>query len=200
MHDIDRTLNIDNLEYDDEFDFEGGSDSEYDFELDEEADDEFDFEGDSYDTEEELAAELMTVESDEELDEFIGSLVSKAWRSGKKAYHSRLGQVARRHIASAIRTGAKKGGAKIGEYVGDKAGGWLASKIEPEMELEVAKKLVRFAKDAAQKTKHVQSSQEAKRAIQMAAKKHIRPLLSPSGSSGNTGRWVRRGSKIIVMT
>ena len=201
MHDIDRTLNIDNLEYDDdELDFEDGFDSEDDFEFDLIDDFEFDFEGNYDDPEEELAAELTEVSSDEELDEFIGDLVSKAWKKGKQAYNSKKGRFVRKHIAGLIRAGAKGGGAKIGEYVGDKAGGWLASKIEPEMELEVAKKLVRFTNDAAQMTKNTQNSREAKRAIQITAKKHIKPLLASSGSSRNTGRWVRRGNKIIVMT
>lgn len=197
MHDIDRTLNIDNLEYDEdnEFDFEDSWHSENDFEFDFELDEELDEESD-----EELAAELMTVESDHELDEFIGKLVSKAWRRGKQALNSSKGKFLRRHLAGIVRAGAKGGGAKIGEYVGDKAGDWLAKKIEPEMELEVAKKLVRFTKEAAERTQNTKSPQHIKQVVRATAKKHLAPMLSQNGASKKTGRWVRQGKKIIVMT
>jgi uncharacterized protein (DUF697 family) len=230
MHDIDRTL----MEYESgmngyegEYAGEFGDEYEYEFEG---TYDEYD-EPEVFDEEEEmdLAAELLSVTDDEELDQFLGKLIKKVGSHARKFVKSSTG----RALGGLLKGVAKKAlpivGGALGTAIGGPAGGAIGGKLasaasrlfemeweglSPEdQEFEVAKRVVRLAGSAAQKAALAPSNMPpkaaAKAAVVAAAKKHAPGLLRPTpasatsmaGSPGarRTGRWIRRGSKIILM-
>jgi uncharacterized protein (DUF697 family) len=234
MHDIDRTL----MEYESgtngyegEHEAEFGDEYEYEFEGEYEAYEE----PEVFDEEEEmdLAAELLSVTDDEELEQFLGSLVKKVGRKARKFVKSGTG----RALGGLLKGVAKKAlpiiggaaGTALGGPVGGAIGGKLAATasrlfemelegLSPEdQEFEVAKRVVRLAGSAAKKAALAPSNMPpkaaAKAAVIAAAKRYapglLREVASPTDSpatsiadtsgAGRSGRWVRRGSKIILM-
>jgi hypothetical protein len=170
----------------------------------------------------ELAAELLEVRDEQELDRFLGDLVRKV--SGA------IGKVARSPLGRAI-GGALKGaagkllplaggalgtfvggplGAKIGSGLASMAGRALGLELEglshEDRELESAKHFVRFASDAVKNAVTAPPADPvatAQAAITQAAQRYAPGLLrNQSGSPqahGPGGRWVRRGRNIIVI-
>lgn len=230
MHDIDRTLmeyemEADDYEYDDEYETEYAA---YDDEYDDE------YEAGYYDTEvfdedevEALAAELLGVTDDAELEQFLGKLIKRAGRKVRKFVKSRAGRALGRTLKGIAKKALPIVGGAVGSVVGGPAGGAIGSQLasgagrvfgleleglSPEdQEFEVAKKVVRLAGDAAKKTAGAQTKMPpesaAKAGVAAAARKHA-PGLLRSGTSTmslglpgarHSGRWVRRGAKIVLM-
>lgn len=217
MHNIDRNL----AEFDTEMD-PYDTEMEYEFEYD---DSEYAFtEADEM----ELAAELLEVVDEDELDQFLGRVIRRVGRGVRRAVRSPVA----RALGGALRGVAKKAlpgvGAAIGTAIapglGTKVGGALGSAasnlfemelegLSPEdQEFEVARRFVQLAGDAARKAAAAvptASPQAAARsALVAAARKHAPGLLRPSMASsqevtptgsGRSGRWVRRGRKIVLM-
>jgi hypothetical protein len=174
----------------------------------------------------ELAAQLLEVADEAELDQFLGDLIKKAGRAVGKVVHSPIG----RAIGGALKSVAKKAlpiaggalgawvggplGAKIGSGLAGMAGKALGLELEglsqEDSEFEAAKQFVRFA---GQSVKNAVSSPAAtqnpmavaKAAISEAARVHAPGLVSAAGggggvaAGGKSGRWVRRGNTIVVM-
>ncbi len=210
-----------------EGDFE--SEGEYDGEYDSEYDGEFDGEGAFSPAEEmELAAELLTVSGEAELEQFLGKLIKKAWSGAKKFAGSSTGKA----LGGLLKGAAKKAlpvvGRAVGSYFGGPAGGAAGAKaasaagrlfglelegLSPEdREFETARRFVRFAGTAATKAatapRSAPPSRVASAALKSAARTHapgllragvLRPGLAPYRSSRRTGRWIRRNGKIIVL-
>lgn len=245
MHDLDRTLDASELEtggdyeagdygeYEYEGEFEGGDSDEWEAgafepEYDEEtfADD---TEGMFDESDEmELAGELLTVSSDEELEQFLGSLIKRVGRKVRKFAKSSTG----RALGGILKGAAKRAlpilgraaGTALGGPVGGALGGRLASVagrkifglelegLSPEdQEFEVAKRFVRFASAAAKNAAMMPSSappmSAAKIAVKKAARTHAPGLVGKRpgrgtpglGGSQRSGRWVRRGRRIVLM-
>ena len=207
----------------------GESESEYPGELEQsfESEGEYNSESPFNETEEmELAAELLTVQSEEELEQFLGKLFKKAGGFLK----SGIG----RQLTGAIKGIAKKalpvlGGAAgnfllpgIGGAMGSKlasaAGGMFGLELEglsyEDQEFEVAKQVVRLggaaANIAAQAPPSAPPTQAAQTALTSAAQQFAPGLLrSDAARSGmpqrrrcrhrSTGRWFRRGNGIILL-
>jgi uncharacterized protein (DUF697 family) len=154
----------------------------------------------------ELAAELLEVSSDEELDQFIGGLVKSAGKFVKSKTGRALGGVLKKVAKKALPVVGGLAGTALGTVVpglgnaiGGVAGtalGNMASNLfeleleglSPEdQEYEVARRYVRFASEAVkQAAKAPQSAppdQVAKAAVIAAARKHAPGLLSSSGVS-----------------
>lgn len=197
----------------------------------------------------ELASELLGVGDEQELEQFLGSLIKKAARAVGKVVHSPIGS----SLVGMLKSAAKKAlptiGAALGTAFGGPAGGalggTLASKagqmfglelegLSPEdQEYEVARRVVRLAGQAAQHAAQAPRSAPpravAQNAIVKAAQQHAPGLVNaamggqhrhhrhrhhpnaggpyygpegggavPSGVSGQSGRWVRRGRHIIL--
>jgi hypothetical protein len=222
VHDIDRTL----TELDTELDAFETDESELDGEFDTEQDTEYasDFEAPFDEVEElDLANELLSVASEEELDLFLGKLVGGAFKKLKKVARGFA-----RPLGGILKGIAKKalpfvGGALgsfipipgVGTAVGTALGGALSKALETEMEgvapeereLEMARRFVRVAGTAAQQVASAAPGADpvatAKQAVTAAAQQHV-PSLATSGGGvaggrAHRGRWVRRGSRIIVM-
>ncbi|HMO39596.1 MAG TPA: hypothetical protein PKC76_12020 [Saprospiraceae bacterium] len=249
MHDLDRTLQEleydqeqDGFEYDNEYDQEYGQahdeeyqdeyeyteeydDSEYEYESEYEYGDE---EGNALFTEEEemeLAAELLSVGSEEELDQFIGRMFRRAGHRLRK-FGRGLKKVAR-GAGRVVKSIAKKALPIAGRVVGGVFGGPLGSKLgatagraasrmfeleleslSPEdQEFEVARRVVRLAGSATKNAAKLGQQMPANRAIRQgfktAARRHAPGLLKPSkASSGKvqrSGKWIMRDNKIIVL-
>jgi hypothetical protein len=218
MHDIDRTL----MEYEPEMEFE--TDYEYgDFDYE-------DMEGVLDEAEEmTLAAELLGVMDEAELDEIFKNLFKKVGGKLGKFIKSPVGSALRGILKSA----AQKALPALGTVIGGPAGGALGSQLasagsqifgleleglsEEDQEFEMAKQFVRFAGTAAEMAANASPNVEpkiaAKSAAVTAAQQHAPGLLRPAGTSGpsmssmaatpmtgngRSGRWIRRGRKIIL--
>lgn len=227
---MDRTMQ--ELEYDDEFEFEEDEfeEDEFEYEDDEfefEFEDEFEYEtGGSPFTEEEemeLASELLAIGSEEELDQFLGKLVKKAWRGVKRFGKSKvwrgikkgLGKVAKVALPIAGRVAGSFFGGPIGGKIGGKLGSWVSNLFEMELEgmspedqeFEIARRFIRLAGTAAINASKAPSSAPVNRvvstAIKKAAKTHApgitrgrsKRLMSPSSRRGS---WKIVGKKVVL--
>jgi hypothetical protein len=175
----------------------------------------------------ELAAELLTVQSEEELEQFLGKLFKKAGGFLK----SGVG----RQLTGALKGIAKKAlpvlGAAAGNFILPGVGGAMGSKLASaaggmfgleleglsyeDQEFEVAKQVVRLggaaANIAAQAPPSAPPTQAAQTALTSAAQQFAPGLLrgSDPNRSGmyqgrrrrrrNEGRWIRRGNGIILL-
>lgn len=228
MHDLDRTqtethgdysgyeFESDTYESEDEYEGEYTQAFEYDFEaVFDEAD------------ELELAAELLEVSDEDELDQFIGNLIKKAASKLKKVVKGPLGKTLGGMIKGVAKTalpalGAAAGnfllpgvGGAIGGKLGSAAGSMMGLELEglsPEdQEFEVAKQVVRLGgeavKQAAQASANMPPQAAAQTAMVKSARKHAPGLVggtsqnrlnpSPTGVR-RSGRWVKRGNKVII--
>jgi hypothetical protein len=234
MHDIDRTQletgwETENFESDGEFELYdeayGEAEGELYGEMDEGVFDEVD--------EMELAADLLEITDEAELDLFLGNLIKKAGRAIGGAIRSPLG----RSLGGMLKGIAKKAlpmaGGALGNLIAPGAGGAMGSKLASaagglfglelegmsaeDQEFEVARRFVRLAgeatKNAAQMPPSTPPATAAQNAVAAAAQQHAPGLLRKGASNGatqrngagasrngttRTGRWVRRGRKIIV--
>jgi hypothetical protein len=174
----------------------------------------------------ELAAELLTVQSEVELEQFLGKLIKKAGGFLK----SGVG----RQLTGALRGIAKKAlpvlGGAAGNFLLPGVGGAIGSKLASaagnmfgleleglsyeDQEFEVAKQVVRLggaaANNAAQAPPTAPPAQAAQAALTSAAQQFAPGLLRPgAGPSGmqqrrrcrhrNTGRWVRSRNGIVLL-
>jgi len=166
----------------------------------------------------ELASELLEVQSEAELEQFLGDLISKAGKAIGSAVKSPVGQA----IGSALKGVAKQAlpiagtalGAYFGGPLGAKLGGGLASMAgdalgleleglsNEDREFEAAKQFVNLAGETV-KNALKQPNTTPMAALQMAAQTHAPGLLTgpPTGATRGgaaAGTWVRHGNKIIV--
>jgi hypothetical protein len=213
MHDLDHTT----MEISDEADgFEFGEEPEYTGE------------GESpfnQEQEEQLAAELLEINDEQELDQFLGSLFKKVRGFVGSALRSPLLRPLGGFLKGAIKkalpiAGGALGsmfvpgiGGQIGSRLASGAGSLLGLEFEglaPEdQEFEVAKRLVRMAgtamQNAAQST-GADPQSAAKSAVISAAQAHLPGLLQQQhGMTGRhrhrprSGRWYRRNRMIVLV-
>lgn len=211
MHDIDRTWS------------ELGSDTgvgESEFEFDQETDffQEMPF---NEMQEMELAADLLSVSNEEELNYFLGSLIKKAGKAVGSFVSSPTGKA----LGGILKQAAKKAlpvvGSAIGGYFGGSTGAKLGGKLassagsafgleleQDEQELEAARNFVKFAGSTVAKALQAPSGmppgQAAKQAAAAAAKAHLPGLLGGTttgsfGGKARSGKWYRRGGKVILV-
>jgi uncharacterized protein (DUF697 family) len=222
MHDIDRTL----AEFEPEMGAYETGQEEYEFQ------DEYEFEGSDTEAvfdemeEMELAAELLGVTDEAELDQFLGKLFKKVGGAVGKFVKSPVG----RTLGKVLKGVAKKalpvvGGALgsfvpgVGTAIGTTLGKAASNLFEVELEglspedqeFEVARRFVQLAgaaaKNAALAPPTANPQAAAKMALTAAAKKHAPGLLRGGAASsstaaagrGRSGRWIRRGRKIVLL-
>jgi uncharacterized protein (DUF697 family) len=225
MHNIDRTnLESNYGEYQTgEFGYEFSGDNEY------ETYGEYSQEGPFNEAEEmELAAELLSVSNEAELDQFLGDLIKKAGQAVGGIIKSPVGKA----LGGALKGVAKQALPAVGGVIGNALlpgiGGVVGSKLasatgkafgleleglsHEDQEFEVAKGVVRLAGAAAGNAAQASPSAPPKQVVQTAlteaAKSHAPGLLSgaqPQARPGqkcqhqSTGRWIRRGNTITLM-
>jgi hypothetical protein len=154
--------------------------------------------------EDELAAELLEVGNEQELDHFLGSLISKAVGTIRRAVNTPIGKA----LGGVLKQVAKKAlpiaGGALGTFIGGPAGGLIGSKLaslagdafgleweglSPEdRDFEMARRYVRFAGHAAKRAAaappHVDPQTVVKDAVVDAAKKFAPGLLTPTTGVG----------------
>ena len=172
----------------------------------------------------ELAAELLSVSNEAELDQFLGKLFKKAGAFVSSA----LGQDLMDQVKQLARKALPMLGSAIGNMVvpgvggivgGKLAGSLLGLELEglsyEDQEFEVAKQIVRLsgaaARNAAESGEYGPPAQVANEAFAAAAQQYAPGLMRnrrPRYSSrrgrrcsrcGNSGRWVRRGNAILLL-
>ena len=196
MHDIDRT-SLETFEYD------------------------FESEGEGYLLNEaeiaELASELMEVNGEQELEQFLGDLMKKAASAAGSFMKSSTGKA-----LGGIEDAAKKAlpmvggafggwvggdtGSKIGTQLAGMASDRLGLELEGEAEqFETAKDFVRMATEAAAKVAGAPQTANVanvvRAAVSDAVKTHMPSLSSaPANAAGAAkGKWIRRGNKIVLL-
>ena len=229
----DQLFEMDKTDYEDEllsFDQEEESGGDWEGELDS-----HELTEAGGDREIELAAELLSVSNEQELDEFFGRLLrrgrgqlrSPAWRKLKGLLRKGTGRV--------LPFGSS---APVGLFVGDTASpdadqdapgdgqdpdfdprqmfGIETEGLSPEdRDLEIARRVVRLASNAAQRLSDAPSgdpAQAARQALLDAAQRHAPGLASqmrgsagkssitPSGRPNDSaGRWIRRRGAIVLL-
>lgn len=176
----------------------------------------------------ELAAELLEVSDEAELDRFLGSLIRKAGQTVGKFVKSPIGQAVGGVLKSAAKRVLPMAGGALGAFVGGplgaKIGSGLASAAgqalgleleglsQEDREFEAAKQFVRFAgetvKNAASASPATPPSAAAQKAALAAAQRHAPGLLQSNGmrsgpgegmAQGRSGRWIRRGRSIVLI-
>lgn len=222
MHDIDRSF----METEDEgFEFS----NEYQGEGDGEGEGEAGYGTNEVFSEgevEQLAAELLSVSSEEELDHFLGSLIKKAGGAIGKFVKNPIGK----QMGGILKGLAKKAlpiaGSALGNFVvpglGGALGGQLASQAgsmfgleleglsQEDQQFEVSKQFVRLAGDAVKGAVQAASNGKSptgvvRDGLVAAAEKYAPGLLGGAAQlgaaqlgGGASGRWVRRGNKIVL--
>ncbi len=199
----------------------GDGEFEFGFELDEMES------GD--DREIELAAELLSVSDERELDQFLGKFLRRVGKTAKGIINTPAGQ----QLKGLLRNTAKKAlplaGKAVGGYFGGAKGSDIGGRLgnaanrifnlelegmSPEdQELEVARRFVRLAGDAAQRVANAPQNanprQIATSALTAAARKHAPGLVGRVNGSTTAvndnrsrpaaGRWIRRGRGIVLV-
>ena len=137
----------------------------------------------------------------------LGRLVKRAAKKVLPIAGSAVGTVFGGPAGGAI-------GGRVGSGVGRALGLELEGLSPEDQEFEVAKQVVRLAGDAAKQVTKTQTrmppAAAAKAAVAKAAKRHApglikstarAPMPHPAAMAGSrtSGRWVRRGSKVVLM-
>jgi hypothetical protein len=181
-------------------------------------------------TEMELAGEFLELTSEQELDRFLGNLLSSAVGAGKAFLGSDAGKAVGGLLKGAAKQVLPQIGRAVGDFIAPGTGGQIGSQLASSVgaklgleleglsaedrELEAARAFVRFADETAQIAEaappSVPPTTAAAHAATVAAQHQlpgIAPVvraLRPPGSGGPpqhataTGRWVRRGSTIVL--
>lgn len=170
----------------------------------------------------ELANRLLEVSDDQELDQFLGSMLRSAVRKLgplTKGMAGPLGGLLKGAMKKALPSLAGIAGSAIGGPVGamiaSKAAPYLGQVLGMELEglspedqeLETAKQLVRMAGTAVNNAINGAGlgspAQIAQQAVIDAARRYapglVRPRRRNGGGGGQRGTWYRRGNKIVIV-
>lgn len=226
MHDIDGTLLRgvqSEWESDNEFEWEGEADNEFeaDQEYEFESADEFEFEG-GMESEEGLAAELMELESEEEVEQFLGDLVKSAGRQAAKAAgkaYQRViphAKVAGRFLYDTAKPHLKQAMIGFGHDLVDKGAnrlfGEVAGTPKDRQRLNIAKRVIKVAQDTGRQVVRIPPNvppAAVKSVVIKTCRRYFPNGVSvapsspyapaaPAAPAGTRGTWIRRGNHIIL--
>ena len=173
---------------------------------------------------EELASELLTVSNEGELDQFLGDLIKKAGQAVGKFVKGPVGKSIGGLLKGAAKNLLPMAGAALGNMVVPGLGGMIGGKLasaagsamgleleglsQEDQQFEVAKQFVRLAGDCA-KTALAHPGKPpllaARDGMMKAAQRFAPGLLGEAGpqasmatAGGQSGRWIRRGNRIVL--
>jgi len=175
----------------------------------------------------ELAAELLEVSSEEELEQFLGNVFGSVQRAVGRAVRSDTGRALGGLLKDSLKDLTRKALPVVGRAVGQRVsprggtvgaraasvlGALLGLELEglsgEDREFEVSRQLVRFTSSAVQNAalapRNVPGPVAARTAVQRAACTYA-PGLLPRLQGRSTrmwprsGRWVRRGQAIVLI-
>lgn len=198
MHDIDRTQ----AEYWGEMELDGEYDGEAEWEYDGEAEGIFD-EADEM----ELAAELLEVSDEAELDQFLGKLIRKAGQAVGKAVRSPVGRAVGGMLKGVVKKALPIAGGALGNLVVPGLGGVVGSQLASsagsmfglelegmsaeDQEFEVARRIVRLGGESVRQAAEQPAgppAQVAQAAVAAAAQQHAPGLIGQSRRPQNGAR------------
>jgi hypothetical protein len=176
----------------------------------------------------ELASALLEVTSEAEVDRFLGDLIGRAGQAVGKFVRSPEGRAIGSILKGAAKQALPGIGSAIGSYFGGATGAKLGGDVASaagrafgleleglsgeDRDFEVARRYVNFAGEAVKNLvlapTGLYPGPAANAAVVAAAKTHAPGLLSPRQAgmeappsrfpTGHSGRWMRRGNKIIL--
>lgn len=164
---------------------------------------------------EQLAAELLSVASEGELEDFLGNLFKRIGRGLAKvgkAVLPALKSVAKVALPIAGKAAGAFLGGPVGGAIGGQAGSIVSQLIKEaetsgsgDQEFEVAKRYVQFAGRVARNLSQTPPGQDAymaartamKRAMPGAVSQMVLPAPGPQGPA--TGRWMQQGKNIVLV-
>ena len=121
--------------------------------------------------ESELAYELMNVQSEEELEQFLGDLLKAAWGGAKAFYHSPLGQKLKDQAIAGLKSVGKKALPGLGRTVGGHFFGPEGAKVGGQLGRMAAKGLGLEYQGATALERRTEGSQRFVRTAQNAARR-----------------------------
>jgi len=162
-----------------------------------------------------LASELMEIQSEAEMEQFLGDLIKGAGSALGTFIKSPTGKALGGILKGAAKQILPMAGSALGRFVGGDAGAQMGSKLasfasdklglEMETDLETAKDFVRMVGDATKQIAaappNANPAAAAQAAVAAAAAKHLPALLqSPAATGGaHHGKWIRRGNRIVLL-
>jgi hypothetical protein len=169
----------------------------------------------------ELAAELLEVTNEQELDHFLGDLIKKAGSAIGTFVRSPVGKAIGGVLKSAAKTALPIAGGALGAYVGGPLGAKLGSSLgsmagqalgleleglsQEDREFEATKQFVKFAgetvKNALSAPPNIDPVTAAKAAAAEAARVHAPGLFGGGSQTGkcHCGKWIRHHGKIVLL-
>jgi len=166
----------------------------------------------------EFAAEFLEVQSEHDLDRFLGKLISRTGTAAGTTVRSPIGQALGGVLKHAARQALPLAGRAISGYVGSSTGpqvldtgtaaagrlfGLELEGLSPEdKEFEIARSFVRFSEDTIRSAVTAQSPAPPMVLAQLAAGQaasRYAPGLLRSAPPTISGRWIRRGRNIVVV-
>jgi uncharacterized protein (DUF697 family) len=166
----------------------------------------------------ELAAELLEVGNEQELEQFLGDFIKKAGRAIGGFVKSPIGQAIGGVLKSAAKVALPIAGGALGTFVGGPLGTTIGSKLgsmagsalgleleglsNEDREFEAARQFVKFAgetvKNAMQAPANTDPMAAAQAAAAAAAREHAPGLLNHHHHHRHHGHWARHGNKIVL--
>jgi hypothetical protein len=167
----------------------------------------------------ELAAELLEVTNEQELENFLGDLIGMAGKALGGIVKGPIGKTLGGVLKGAAKTVLPIAGGALGTFVGGPIGGMIGSNLAgmagkalgleleglsaEDREFEAARQFVRFAgeavKNALEAPPDIHPAAVAQAAAADAAQTHAPGLLGGQPPvHSHSGRWIRRGGKIVL--
>lgn len=173
----------------------------------------------------ELAAELLEVGNEAELEQFLGDLIKKAGKAVGSFVKSPVGKAIGGVLKGAAKVALPVAGGALGAYVGGPLGAKIGSNLagmagkalgleleglsQEDREFEAAKQFVRFAGETVKNASSPNAVPDPRKAAidaaTAAAKIYAPGFLGRRGAGasgatgGKSGRWTRQGNTIVVM-
>jgi hypothetical protein len=173
----------------------------------------------------ELAAELLEVRDEQELDRFLGKLIGRAARGIRRAVRSPVFKAVGGVLKGVAKSALPLAGGALGTFVGGPLGAQLGSSLasmagsalgleleglsQEDREFEAARRFVRFAGNAvrtAATSRNPDPVASARAAATAAAQRFAPGLLGvaagrrgPAVQRGRSGRWLRQGRNIVIV-
>jgi uncharacterized protein (DUF697 family) len=168
----------------------------------------------------ELAAELLAVNTEQELDHFLGNFIKRAGSALGKFVKSPVGQAIGGALKKVAKTALPIAGSALGGMVGGPVGAMLGGKLasvagqalgleleglsQEDQEFEATKQFIRFAaatvKNALDTPPGVDPAAAAHHAAMEAARVYAPGLMNigQPPARRQRGRWTRRNDRIIL--
>lgn len=185
-------------------------------------------------SDEALAYEFVGLQSEDEIDRFLGKLIKRAARGVRSFANSAAGKAIGGVLKKAAKHALPLVGRAAGTFLGGPLGGQIGSKLgsfagqalglelqglsAEDRDLEISRRFVQFATDAARTAAHAPGGaspvEVARAAAVSAARKYYPGLLRPTvqgrpgvagaapgaaAAGGRRGQWVRRGRTIVLL-